>query len=146
MSKGAELWLRNLKSHCKKAFKKIRIRKNYIKPSAAEKMITERNKLLRQGKIKETRHIDVKIAKIISEEGRHKALMFEKYTDNSTSVCLSEMWKMKKSLFPKKTPTLPTAKYNYFGRLVSEPNELKKASWRRIWQGQAEKKTFPSIE
>ena len=36
------------------------------------------------------------------------------------------MWKMKKSTFPKKAPTLPSSKINYQGRLVSEPSELVK--------------------
>ena len=52
--------------------------------------------------------------------------MFEKYTDNNTSACLSEMWKMKKALFLRKAQTLPAAKVNYHGRLVSEPKELTK--------------------
>ena len=126
VSKSADIWLRTLKSHCKRAFKKIRIRNKYIKPSAADKMITERNALVRQGNFKESNILDVKIAGIISEEGRKKAIMFEKYTDNNTSACLSEMWKMKKALFPRKAQTLPAAKVNYHGRLVSEPNELTK--------------------
>ena len=48
----------------------------------------------------------------------------QKYTDSNSSACLSEMWKLKKSLFPKKPSTLPTAKINYQRKLVSEPNEL----------------------
>ena len=35
------------------------------------------------------------------------------------------MWKLKKSLFPRKSPSLPSAKTNYNGKLVSEPEELK---------------------
>ena len=120
------MWLRTLSSHCKRAFKKIRIRTKYIKPSLADTMITERNKLLMQGHIQQSRVLDARIAEIISTEGRKKALMFDKYTDNNTSACMSEMWKLKKSLFPRKAQTLPTAKINYQGRLVSEPNELTK--------------------
>ena len=36
------------------------------------------------------------------------------------------MWKLKKSLFPKKALTLPSAKLNHLGRIVSEPGELTK--------------------
>lgn len=78
------------------------------------------------GHIQQSRVLDARIAEIISAEGRKKALMFDKYTDNNTSACMSEMWKLKKSLFPRKAQTLPTAKINYQGRLVSEPNELTK--------------------
>ena len=122
----AEKWMDTLKSHCKKAFKKIRIRTKNIRSSAADKIISERNKLVRHGRIKESRILDGKIAKIISEEGRSKAIMFNKFTDNNMSACLSEMWKMKKSIFPKKTQTLPSSKINYQGRLVSELSELTK--------------------
>ena len=95
MSKGAENWLKTVKAHCHKTFKKIRIRTKKIRLSAADNMITESNKLVRHGKQKEARILDVKIANIISEEGRLKALMFKKYTDSNSSACLSEMWKLK---------------------------------------------------
>ena len=52
--------------------------------------------------------------------------MFKKFTDISSYGCLSEMWKMKKSVFPKKAHTLPLAKLNYVGRIVSEPQEITK--------------------
>ena len=52
--------------------------------------------------------------------------MFKKFTDISSSGCLSEMWKMKNSLFPKKAHTLPSAKLNHVGRIVSEPQEITK--------------------
>ena len=34
------------------------------------------------------------------------------------------MWKMKKKLWPKKKTSLPTAKKNHKGRLVTSPKEL----------------------
>ena len=126
VSKEAEKWMHTLKTHLKRSFKKIRIREKYIKPSSADKFISERNKMVRQGRLNEARIMDAKIASIISQEGRTKAFMFNKYTDSSTSACLSEMWKMKKSTFPKKAPTLPSSKINYQGQLVSEPSELVK--------------------
>ena len=52
--------------------------------------------------------------------------MFKKFTDISSSGCLSEMWKLKESLFLKKALTLPSAKLNHLGRIVSEPGELTK--------------------
>ena len=126
MSYGAQKWISMVKSHCNKAFKKIRIRTGKIKPSAADKMITERNRLVRMERFNESKILDVKIAKMISEEGRIKAFMFKKYTDNSSSQCLSEMWKLKKKLFPKKAHTIPSAKKDYQGKIVSEPKELTK--------------------
>lgn len=66
--------------------------------------------------------MDAKIAKMIVEEKRKKAFMFKKYCNNTEIV--SEMWKVKKKLFPKKPQTLPSAKLNHHGRLVTNPDEL----------------------
>jgi hypothetical protein len=81
---------------------------------------------LKQGKDEELKIFDVKIAQIISEEGRSKALMFRKYCDQNGSGVMSEMWKLKKKLFPKKACTLPSAKVNYQGKVVTEPKVLTK--------------------
>ena len=68
--------------------------------------------------------MDENITKIVAEEGRAKAKMFEKYFDQNGSNNVHEMWKLKKKLFPKKAYVLPSAKLNYQGRVVTEPNEL----------------------
>ena len=109
VSEGAQKWMDTIKSHCTKSLKK-RIRTRKIKPSAADKLISERNTLVRLGKIKESTTIDVKIAGMISEEGRKWAFMLTKYTDTSYSACMSGMWKILRDKYPKKTPTLPSAK------------------------------------
>ena len=126
VSKEAEEWMTVLKTHAKKSFKTIRIQPRKIKPSEADKLITHRNRLVIEHKVKEAQQLNVKIATIISKESRKKAFMFKKFTDISSSGCLSEMWKTKNSLFPKKAHTLPSAKLNYAGRIVSEPQEITK--------------------
>ena len=95
-------WLLQLNTHIKKSFKNIRIRSRKIKLSASDRLISQRNKLLKQGKTQESKCLYAQIAKIISEEGRTKSLMFQKYCDRNESTALSEMWKLKKKLFPKK--------------------------------------------
>ena len=120
--KHSENWLLHVKTHIKKAFKNIRIRSRKIKPSASDRLISQRNKLLKLGKTQESKYLDAQIAKIISEEGRKKALMFQKFCDKNESTVLSEMWSLKKKLFPKKSTTLPSAKINYKG----EPKQLTK--------------------
>ena len=124
--KQCETWLSYINAHVKRSFKKIRIRPRKIRPSAADRLIGQRNKLIKQGKIEESKQMDVQIAIKISEEGRHKANMFRKYCDKSKSGVLSEMWQLKKKLFPKKASTLPSAKINYQGKIVTEPKELTK--------------------
>ena len=66
----------------------------------------------------------MKIAKLVSEERRKNANIYRQFIDNDSSKCLSKMWKLKISLFPKKAQTLPSSKINYQGRLVSHPKEL----------------------
>ena len=126
VSGQANNWLRLLKTHCKKAFKKIRIRQRTIKPSKAERLIGQRNKLLKQGEIQKAHSLDVTIASIISEENIKKALMFKKYMNKGETQPVSDMWKLKQSLFPKKAPSLPSSKFNHRGKLVTEPAELVK--------------------
>ena len=103
MLNEAQKWIANVKSHCRRAFKKIRIRPNTIKPSGADRLITERNKLVKQGRIKESRKLDVQIVDIIAKEGNRKAFIFKKYMNTDASACLSAMWKVKKTSFPKES-------------------------------------------
>ena len=59
-----------------------------IRPYAADR---QRNKLVKQGKISESKVLYAQIAKTISEEGRLKASMFKRYCDQNASGVLSEM-------------------------------------------------------
>ena len=126
LMKQCDVWLSKLKAHIKTSFKKIRIRPVKIRPSAADPLIKQRNSLLKHGEFEKSQIIDAQIAKIISKEGRIKANMFRKFCNPNRSHVLSEMWQLKKKLFPRKTPALPSAKYNYQGKIVTEPNELTK--------------------
>ena len=119
-------WMLKVSAHVKQSFKKIRIRPRKIRPSAADRLIGQKNRLLKNGKIKESEILDAQIVRIISEEGRNKANMFRKYCDRNSSNVMSEMWQMKKKMFPTKTSALPSAKLNYQGKVVTEPSELLK--------------------
>ena len=78
VSKESEEWLKTLKSHSKRAFKTIRIGTRTIKPSAADRLITLINKLVKADKVEELVTLNIKIAKLIFEESRQKAFMFKK--------------------------------------------------------------------
>ena len=66
-----------------------------------------------------------KIAKLIAEEGRNKAFMFNNYTGNSSSICLSEMWKLKKKLSPANHDP-PTAMKDQSGNILTTDDDIKK--------------------
>ena len=118
------MWLVKLKAHVNKSFKKIRIRPTKLRPSGADALINQRNKLLKHGDVDKINLLDAQIAKTIAEEGRIKASMFRKFCNPNRSTVLSEMWQLKKRIFPKKPTPLPSAKYNYQGKIVTEPKEL----------------------
>ena len=62
----------------------------------------------------------------------NKINQFKKFSVTYGSVSISEMWKLKKKLWPKKRPSLPTGKYNHQGQLVTAPEDIKKIVKKRI--------------
>ena len=70
--------------------------------------------------------MDAQIAKILLKEEIDKAKHFVKYCNATGTFPLHKMWKLKKELWPKKAPSLPVAKINHKGRLVSSPNTEKR--------------------
>ena len=51
---------------------------------------------------------------------------FKHYSDNPESINLMQMWKTVRKLWSKCGGTLPTAKKNHKGKIISGPSELKK--------------------
>ena len=98
-------WKHLLDEHCNRAFPKIRIRQNNLKPSKADQIINERNSLMK-GKLNYDKdHLDnlnVKIANTISEKERLKCHAMKKFCSEKGSINVSEMWKVKKKLWPIK--------------------------------------------
>ena len=68
VSEQGNSWLRNLKAHCKRAFKTIRIRSQQIKPSKADRLIRQRIILLKKGDNLQAERLDVEIANMIFQE------------------------------------------------------------------------------
>ena len=122
-----ENWRKFLKSFCHKAFKKIRIRNNKIKPinHSISMVIDERNLLTQKDETKnkvKINYINNSIAELEAEENRNKIFKnFSSFSENPDSVNMQQMWKLLKKLWPKTNPTLPTAKRNHRGKIVSGP-------------------------
>ena len=51
---------------------------------------------------------------------------FKRFSEDPLNVNLHQVWKTMNKLWPKVGTTKPTAKKNYKGRIISEPNEIKK--------------------
>ena len=60
-----------------------------------------------------------------AKENRAKIVEnFKKYGEDPESINLQEMWKNMKKLWPKQGSTVPTAKRNHKGIVVTGPNDI----------------------
>ena len=120
-------WMNVLVAQCNKAFPKIRIRAKNLKKSKASNLIDKRNTLLRTENkdSEEVRKLTEEISIILEEEGKSKAYKFQKFCDKGNTLNVTEMWKLKKQIWPKKKSALPVAKRNYKGRLLSAPSDIR---------------------
>ena len=51
---------------------------------------------------------------------------FKSYSDNPEQINMSQMWKTLQKLWPKCVNSLPSAKKNHRGKVISGPRGLKK--------------------
>ena len=83
--------------------------------------------------IEERDNLEIKIEEIEDQISRLSSReSYEKVKDNfgalsgsDGSLCSNGIWKLKKKIFPKKQKSFPVVKKNQFGRLVSNPEELR---------------------
>ena len=128
-----KLWQDTLKSDCKIAFKKIRIKKNNVIPVKKEisELINKRNTLINHTvnspQVKdEIDQINNDIASMEAEQNRNKIIKnFSKFSEDPENIHMSEMWKMLKKVFPKSNHSLPAAKKNHRGKVIHGAKELK---------------------
>ena len=125
-----ENWRKILFKHIRKSFKKIRIKKTNLKPfnKSSSKLIDRRNYLINnEPESIEVKLLNTKISEFEAEENRNKIMKeFKTFSDNPEGINLHQMWQRLKKICPKSGTTLPTAKKNHRGRIVSAPGELKK--------------------
>ena len=86
------------------------------------------------------------ISEILAEEGKSKAYKFKKYCSQSGSVNVSEMWKLKKKLWPKNIEHIQTGKINHQGKLITAPEDLKKLLGKEYFERLRPRPYNPHIE
>ena len=124
-------WQRVLKSFCRKTFTKIRIKDKNIIPinKKISQLISLRNELLRyddQASKNKVEELNNDISSLEAEDNRNKLFEnFQYFNDNPESINMSQMWKLMKKIWPKVGISLPTAKRNHMGKIVSGAKELK---------------------
>ena len=133
----ANKWKKTLDSFCHKAFKKVRLTPNKPQITKISELMEERKSMKLKIKMTDDKQkceeflnqieiIDGKIAQECSEEN------FQKFKENFQ--CLSGpqeklnsngMWNLMKRVFPKNNQSLPVAKKNMQGQIISNPDVLK---------------------
>ena len=130
LAKQIENWRSVLQSYCKQSFKKIRINRNKMKKPEPKmsQLIDIRNALVaineNPGKIND---LNLAISELEAAENRNKIMdNVKKYSDNPENMKISEVWKTLRKLWPKCGTSLPSAKKNHKGKVISCPRALKK--------------------
>ena len=131
-----ELWKQTLETYCKKSFPRIRLKKRKIMPSSADTFIKQRNIMKKKQEENLTNHeedlkikdLEETISDILAREEMLKINQFKKFSASHGSICVSEMWKLKQKLWPKKSESIPTGKINHKGEMVTAPDNIKKSS------------------
>ena len=128
-----KLWEEVFDKYCRKSFKKVRLtKKKFVKKLSSEisTLIDKRNQLMKlddeESKL-EAKHIDEAIATTEAEANRNKIIEnFQSFSQDPENVNLGHVWKVMNKVWPKFGTSVPSAKKDHKGRIVSEQNELKK--------------------
>ena len=124
-----------------------------IKASAADIIVKERNMLKKKQEDNKSKKGDdlkitelkEKISDIYAEEEISKIYQLKKFSANYGSVCVSEMWKTKKKLWPKKIQSIPTGKINHKGKLLTGSEDIKKFLEKEYRERLRPRPTHPNL-
>ena len=126
-----ENWTMLLNKFCSKSFKKIRIRRKNLKPIKAslKSLINKRNVLIKYNDPASKLISDgltKRIYEIEAEENRNQILKdLKDFSANPENINVNNVWRRLKRICPKNGPTLPIAKKDHQGRLVTGPKDIK---------------------
>ena len=105
----------------------MRKKRNQPIKSNIAMLINDRNKLDKNQENEELMcQIDQKISEIEAEENRKIIVEnFSQFAEDPENLDRGKMWKLLGKLWPKNGVSIPTAKRNHKGKIVSAPGELK---------------------
>ena len=132
----SNLWFKTLQSKFHKSFKKIRCTSKRMETEIS-KLLDKRKSLIQKLKLSEEeekqavsdelRNVENDISDLTSEENRLKVIdNFKSLASMDGSTNTMGVWKIKKKVFPKCSESLPFAKKDCNGKLISSQKELKK--------------------
>ena len=129
-------WFNTLKSYFHECFRKIRCKNNYSSKNPIVKLLEERSSIIQKIKKADEEELEslksslskleTEISRLTAEENRNTVVNnFQELSNTDGSTNINGMWNLKKKVFPRNVETLPVAKKNYDGRLVTSQKELK---------------------
>ena len=129
LSEQMEKWEHLVDSYSNKAFKKIRVKKKCSKPMnpKLKTFINQRNTMLQTESNKEKlEQIEISIADEEAKEIYEKiAKQFKEFSDDPEKINRNKMWKSFKQLWPKNNGSVPVAKKDHTGNIVSSQKDIK---------------------
>ena len=127
-------WFKSLNTLFHESFTKIRIT-NKVKETEISRSLKQRSDLInkmessthQEDLLDDLKALEERIVSEVAVDNRNKVMdNFQKLANTDGSTNINGMWKMKKRIFPKNPPSLPTAKKDSKGNLISSHDELKK--------------------
>ena len=136
IEKQCNEWFRTLNKRFHQSFKKIRSCRNKKRINEVDQLMLKRTALVKKLKMNsdvnventdmEIKEVEKRISNLSSRENRDKIVNnFSSFTNTDGSTKMHGVWAVNRKVFPKNTETLPFAKKNDDGKLVSSQMELK---------------------
>ena len=132
----AKKWFKTLKGIFYKSFNKIRHTGKRLKTKFSSLMEERRTLLAKLGKLAEDEEdearskltkVEEKICEMVAEENRDKVVNNFKVLAKPGGLCNTNgMWSLKRKVFPKNKESLPFAKKDCDGKIITAQSELKK--------------------
>ena len=135
VEKQAKKWFKELKAMCQQSFRKIR-HSSKKKDSETSILLDKRRSLIQKMKLaqesekedlqEELFKLEKQVADIVAETNRNKVVdNFKSLSQKDGNVNTNSMWSLKRKVFPKNKESLPFAKKDCDGKLVSSHKQLK---------------------
>ena len=129
-------WFKTLKGYFYECFRKIRCKTIYSSKNPVVKVLDERSKLIQSIKMaaeedvkqleNKLTEVEKKVSTLTADENRKKVVdNFELLSNTDGSTNTNGLWNLKRKVFPKNAETLPFAKKNFEGRMITSQKELK---------------------
>jgi hypothetical protein len=129
-------WFQNLSKYFHQSFTKIRSRADKKKFDDVYKLMNDRTELVQKMKKandeqkedlqRELEEVEMKISELSAKENRNKVVEnFATLTTIDGTTNQRGVWDIKRKIFPKNKESLPFAKTDFEGKLVTSQRELK---------------------